>query len=137
MFLGQGRCGFGLESESADDRDLSVMSVVDAISGILGRRRREARAQAEKHGYQASSVRLYIKPYCGWCSQAMDWLDARKIRYEVLDVIGDREAYEAMVRLSGQTLAPVIEVDGRVLADFGTRELAAFWARLGSASSPS
>lgn len=32
-----------------------------------------------------------------------------------------------MVRLSGQTLAPVIEVDGAVLADFGPEELAAFW----------
>jgi hypothetical protein len=65
----------------------------------------------------------------------MDWLDARKVRYEVLDVIRDGRAYEEMVRLSGQTLAPVIEVDGRVLADFGARELAAFWGRLGSGES--
>lgn len=82
--------------------------------------------------YRPTTVRLFIKPYCGWCAQAMDWLDARKVRYEVLDVIRDGRAYEEMVRLSGQTLAPVIEVDGRVLGDFGARELAAFWSRLGS-----
>jgi hypothetical protein len=35
-----------------------------------------------------------------------------------------------MFRLSGQTLAPVIEVDGQVLADFVARELAEFWRRL-------
>jgi hypothetical protein len=35
-----------------------------------------------------------------------------------------------MVRLSGQTRAPVIEVDGQVLADFGTNELEPFWNRL-------
>jgi hypothetical protein len=35
-----------------------------------------------------------------------------------------------MYRLSGQTLAPVIDVDGRVLADFGPKELAAFWRSL-------
>jgi len=37
-----------------------------------------------------------------------------------------------MYRLSGQTLAPVIDVDGRVLADFGSRELANFWRNLDS-----
>ncbi len=82
--------------------------------------------------YQADQVRLFIKPYCGWCAQVMDWLDERKIAYQVLDVIRDARAYEEMFRLSGQTLAPVIDVDGRVLADFGARELAAFWRGLDS-----
>jgi monothiol glutaredoxin len=35
-----------------------------------------------------------------------------------------------MFQLSGQTLAPVIEVDGEVLADFGADELAEFWNKL-------
>lgn len=60
----------------------------------------------------------------------MDWLDDRSLRYEVIDVIADRAAYDEMVRLSGQTLAPVIDVDGNILADFGPRELEAFWRRL-------
>lgn len=63
----------------------------------------------------------------------MDWLDARRIRYEVLDVIRNEAAYEEMFRLSGQTLAPVIQVDGRVLANFGARELERFWMTLPSA----
>jgi glutaredoxin len=86
--------------------------------------------------YRPTTVRLFIKPYCGWCRQAMDWLDAQGIRYEVLDVIRDAAAYDEMTRLSGQTLAPVIEVDGRVLADFGARELAQFWAQLGATRRP-
>jgi monothiol glutaredoxin len=32
--------------------------------------------------------------------------------------------------LSGQTLAPVIDVDGEVLADFGPDELENFWEKL-------
>ena len=35
-----------------------------------------------------------------------------------------------MVRLSGQSSAPVIEVDGEMLADFGASELAQFWNEL-------
>ncbi len=76
------------------------------------------------------NIRLFIKPYCPWCHKAMRWLDEHGIQYEKLDVITDREAYEEMVELSGQTLAPVIEVDGKILADFGPEELARFWKSL-------
>jgi glutaredoxin 3 len=82
--------------------------------------------------YQPKQVRLFVKRYCSWCSQAMDWLDRHQIRYEVRDVLADDQAYAEMIRLSGQTLAPVIEVDGKVLADFGASELEQFWHRLGA-----
>jgi glutaredoxin len=73
------------------------------------------------------NVRLFIKPYCPWCHRAVDWLNKRGIRYQTLDVIASDAAFDEMQRLSGQTLAPVIEVDGKVLADFGPDELAKFW----------
>jgi glutaredoxin len=75
-------------------------------------------------------IRLFIKPYCGWCDKAVSWLEAHGVKYEKLDVIADPDAYDEMVALSGQSLAPVIEVDGEVLADFGPDELAKFWEKL-------
>jgi len=57
----------------------------------------------------------------------MDWLNSHGVKYETLDVISDPVARKEMLRLSGQTLAPVIEVDGEVLADFGVDELEEFW----------
>jgi glutaredoxin len=72
-------------------------------------------------------VKLYIKPYCPWCHEAIAWLDKRGIKYELLDVISDPTAFKEMIDISGQTLAPVIEVDGKVLADFDTRQLEKFW----------
>ena len=63
----------------------------------------------------------------------MRWLDDHDIRYEKLDVIADDEAYAEMVKLSGQELAPVIDVDGKVLADFGPEELAEFWKKFPTA----
>jgi glutaredoxin 3 len=60
----------------------------------------------------------------------MQWLDDHNVKYEKLDVIADGAAFEEMIRLSGQELAPVIEVDGKVLADFGPEELAKFWQKL-------
>lgn len=75
-------------------------------------------------------IRLFIKPYCGWCHKAIRWLDEHSIDYEQIDVIGDEAAYDEMIRISGQELAPVIEVDGDVLADFGPDQLADFWKKL-------
>ena len=75
-------------------------------------------------------VRLFIKPYCGWCHRAERWLKERGIHYDAIDVTADEEAYAEMIQLSGQELAPVIEVDGKVLADFGPEQLAEFWNRL-------
>jgi glutaredoxin len=75
-------------------------------------------------------IRLFIKPYCGWCHKAMRWLNDRKVDYVTIDVTADESAMEEMVRLSGAELSPVIEVDGKILADFGPEELAAFWEKI-------
>ena len=75
-------------------------------------------------------VRLFIKPFCGWCDEAQDWLDERGIQYDTLDVIADGRARREMFDLSQQTLAPVIDVDGNILADFDTDQLEAFWNKM-------
>ena len=93
---------------------------------VVSYRGREMRAQ---------KVRLFVKPFCGWCHEAKDWLEERSIAYEELDVITDRAAFREMKELSGQTLAPVIDVDGEVLADFDTDQLEEFWKKLETASS--
>ena len=74
-------------------------------------------------------IRLFIKPYCGWCHKAQRWLNERGVQYETLDVIADSEAFREMVELSGQSLAPVIDVDGEILADFGPEELEKYLRR--------
>ena len=60
----------------------------------------------------------------------MRWLDDHDIAYEKFDVIADEVAFAEMVRLSGQELAPVLDVDGKVLADFGPEELPKFWEKI-------
>ena len=77
-----------------------------------------------------NQVRLFIKPYCGWCHRAIHWLEQHGVDFEEIDVTADEDAFHEMLRLSGQELAPVIDVDGEILADFGPRELAVFWEEL-------
>jgi glutaredoxin len=75
-------------------------------------------------------IRLFIKPYCGWCHKAIRWLDDEGVKYKQVDVIADEAAYDEMIQLSGQELAPVLDVDGKILADFGPEQLADFWKEL-------
>jgi glutaredoxin len=75
------------------------------------------------------SIRLFVKPCCPWCHEAAAWLNTRGLHFEWLDVTAHPEARKEMRELSGQGLAPVIDVDGQILADFDTRQLAEFWQR--------
>lgn len=72
------------------------------------------------------NVRLFVKPFCGWCAEAEDWLRRHGMAYETLNVTLNSAAREEMRALTGQTRAPSIEVDGHVLGDFDTDQLEEF-----------
>ena len=80
-------------------------------------------------GVKPKRIRLFIKPYCGWCHKAIRWLDEQEVNYEKIDVTADESAFDEMIRLSGQELAPVLDVDGEILADFGPEQLPEFWKK--------
>jgi glutaredoxin len=70
---------------------------------------------------------LFIKRGCPWCDLAEEWLTRHGYRYQAIDVLSDSEAFAAMRRISGQTLAPVLQTaDGRILSDFGPEQLPGF-----------
>lgn len=76
------------------------------------------------------SIRLFVKPGCPWCEEATDWLDEHGLQYEVLDITKDATARDEMHELTGQTRTPSIDVDGKVLFDFGADELEEWWERM-------
>jgi glutaredoxin len=74
----------------------------------------------------STPIKLYIKGGCPWCDMAEEWLQTKGYKYDVVDVLDDRDAFDEMIRLSGQRRAPTMQVGGEVLADFGPDELARF-----------
>jgi len=76
------------------------------------------------------NIRLFIKPGCPWCDEAIEWLDGHDIAYEQVDVINDPEARHEMIELTGQNKAPCIEVGDEILADFGADELEVWWKKM-------
>jgi len=69
---------------------------------------------------------LYIKQGCPWCIAAEEELQKLGVKYERREVRSNPAYFEEMKKLSGQTKAPVLQMDGRVLADFGPEQLPGF-----------
>lgn len=71
---------------------------------------------------------LYTKIGCPWCAQAREVLDREGISYDERIVTIDDASSAEMLRVSGQTKAPVLDWSGEILADFGAAELEPFLA---------
>jgi len=69
---------------------------------------------------------LYVKNGCPYCSDAIAFLDEHGIAYTQKEVLSDPEAYEEMRRKSGQSKAPTLDWNGKILPDFGVEELKPF-----------
>ena len=69
---------------------------------------------------------LYTKIACPWCAEAREVLNRRGVGYDERVVTADAAAFAEMLRLSGQSKAPVLDWRGEILADFGALELEAF-----------
>ena len=72
---------------------------------------------------------LYIKAGCPWCEAAEEKLHELGVAYERREVRSNPEFFKEMQEISGQSKAPVLDRDGRVLADFGPEQLPAFLNR--------
>ncbi len=77
------------------------------------------------------SATLYTKTGCPWCAEARRVLDHAHISYQEHNVSNDPAAFEEMRRISGQTFAPVLDWDGKILSDFGAVELMPFLVSCG------
>ena len=69
---------------------------------------------------------LYVKQGCGWCSEAVEFLDGHGVSYRLKEVTNDPAAFAEMQQKSGQTKAPTLDWHGKILADFDTEALVPF-----------
>jgi glutaredoxin-like YruB-family protein len=68
-------------------------------------------------------VLIYTSPTCVWCQTAKSFLAEHDVSYLEIDVSQDTRKAEELVRKSGQTSLPVIEVDGEIVIGFDKRKL--------------
>lgn len=71
----------------------------------------------------ARKILVYTTPTCYWCQVAKQYLAARGIPYTEIDVSRDRTAAAEIVRKSGQTGVPVVEIDGEIIVGFDQKRI--------------
>ena len=63
-------------------------------------------------------VKVYSTPTCPWCKRVKEYLKEKNIEYEEINVAGNQEAAQEMIRKSGQMGVPVIDVNGKIIVGF-------------------
>lgn len=68
-------------------------------------------------------VTIYTTPTCSWCQAVKEYLRAREIDFEEIDVAADQALAEEMMEKSGQMGTPVLEIDGEIVIGFNRPEI--------------
>jgi glutaredoxin len=69
------------------------------------------------------TIIAYLKPTCGWSRGVRAVLQKYELPFEDRNIIDDPAQREEMIRKSGQTLSPCVEVNGQMLADVSGEEV--------------
>ncbi len=69
------------------------------------------------------AITMYSTPSCTYCRKAKEYFREHGIRFTEHDVSRDQRRADEMVRKSGQSGVPVIDVNGRVIVGFNQPEI--------------
>jgi glutaredoxin 3 len=69
------------------------------------------------------SVTVYSTASCPWCAKTKEFLKEHKTKFKNIDVGEDQKGAQEMIKKSGQTGVPVIEIDGTVIVGFDEGKL--------------
>jgi len=65
-----------------------------------------------------AKVIVYSTSTCPFCVSAKDFLKEHKVKFEEFNVAENREKAMEMVKKSGQTGVPVLDIDGKIITGF-------------------
>ncbi len=63
---------------------------------------------------------VYTKTGCPWCIAVLNFLTEKQIAFEEREVRNNQAYFDEMIKKSGQTKAPTLDLDGEILADTDT-----------------
>ena len=75
----------------------------------------------KKRAYR--SVTVYVSNTCPWCTKVKNFLRANQVRFREVNVSTNPSAAEELVRRSGQTGVPQVDVDGQIVVGFDRNRL--------------
>ena len=68
-------------------------------------------------------AKVYSTPTCPWCKKAKEYLKEKNVQFTDVNVAGNQQAAQEMIKKSGQMGVPVIEIGGKIIVGFDREEL--------------
>ena len=75
-------------------------------------------ALAEAHRLHQPRVLVFTTQTCPWCVRVKQYLRERQVQFKEIDVSRNASAARDLVRKTGQTGVPVVEIDGKPIVGF-------------------
>jgi len=69
------------------------------------------------------TVKVYSTSTCPYCRMVKEYLKAKEVSFQDINVAEDKSGLEEMVKISGQMGVPVITVDNEVVTGFDQASL--------------
>jgi len=63
-------------------------------------------------------ITVYSTKTCPWCIKVKEYLEGKKIAFEVIDVAADRESAMEMVKKTGQMGVPVTKIGDKYIVGY-------------------
>lgn len=76
------------------------------------------------------NIILYTKTGCPWCQGVVDLFTEKKVVYVERNVTENKAYFDEMVKKSGQSKAPTIDIDGHILADTDREAVEAYLKKI-------
>ena len=71
----------------------------------------------------AKSVKVYSTPTCPWCIRAKQFLQENNIVFENIDLSGNENAVDELMRKTGQMGVPVLDIEGQIIIGFDKEKI--------------
>ncbi len=68
-------------------------------------------------------IKIYSTSWCPHCKAAKEFMTAKGIEYENIDVTTDEKLQREMIKKSGQMGVPVFDIEGKVIVGFDPDKL--------------
>lgn len=72
---------------------------------------------------EMKKVKIYTTPFCPYCKMVKDLLSKHDVKFEEVNVQEDNVAAREMIRKSGQTAVPVLDIGGKIIVGFDRKKI--------------
>jgi glutaredoxin-like YruB-family protein len=97
---------------------VGVQTAADYQAALLPHTRTSPRPKAGATARPAHRVTVYTGASCSWCTRVKAYLRQRNVAFTEIDVSLEPAQAQALVRKTGQTGVPQLDIDGRYVVGF-------------------